>query len=325
MSVSSVLSPSSIVVQPNATTSQPATPAKKLRFGVVLALISNMLFGVLYLYSHWLAPLSGTQVFLWRMVAMWFGLVGLLAMTQSFGQLKAFLMGLNKQQWVLLLLPTPILASQLWLFMWAPINGQAVNTAMGYFLLPLMMVLMGCVVFKETLNRLQWAAIIVAAAGVGLQFWLAGSVSWATAWVCLTYPIYYGLRRWQGVPALMGLFVDLSVIAPIALGFLLWQNSSISIVTGSMTMGLLLIGLGMISALAMQTNLKASQVLPMNTFGMLSYLEPALMFLLSIFVLHEAVNGTMIASFALIWVGVLLMIVNAMRASKNNHSTAICD
>ena len=196
---------------------------------------------------------------------------------------------------------------------------------MGYFLFPLMMVLIGCVVFKETLNRLQWAAIIVAAAGVGLQFWLAGSVSWATAWVCLTYPIYYGLRRWQGVPALMGLFVDLSVIAPIALGFLLWQNSSISIVTGSMTMGLLVIGLGMISALAMQTNLKASQVLPMNTFGMLSYLEPALMFLLSIFVLHEAVNGTMIASFALIWVGVLLMIVNAIRASKKSHSTAICD
>jgi chloramphenicol-sensitive protein RarD len=127
------------------------------------------------------------------------------------------------------------------------------------------------------------------------------------------------------VPALMGLFVDLSVIAPIALGFLLWQNSSISIVTGSMTMGLLVIGLGMISALAMQTNLKASQVLPMNTFGMLSYLEPALMFLLSIFVLHEAVNGTMIASFALIWAGVLLMIVNAIQASKKSHSTAICD
>ena len=73
MSVSSVLSPSSIVVPPKATTSQPATAAKKLRFGVVLALISNVLFGVLYLYSHWLAPLSGTQVFLWRMVARWFG------------------------------------------------------------------------------------------------------------------------------------------------------------------------------------------------------------------------------------------------------------
>ena len=121
------------------------------------------------------------------------------------------------------------------------------------------------------------------------------------------------------------LFAEIAPNTPFSGYFLLWQNSSISIVMGSMTIGLLVIGLGMISALAMQTNLKASQVLPMNTFGMLSYLEPALMFLLSIFVLHEAVNGTMIASFALIWVGVLLMMVNAIRASKKSHSTAICD
>ena len=315
MPSSSALSTSSIIVQP-VTKSATKSTAAKARYGVILALVSNGLFGVLYLYSHWMAPLSGTQVFLWRMVAMWFGLFVLLAITRSFGQLNAFVRGLTKKHWALLLLPTPILASQLWLFMWAPVNGQAVNTAMGYFLFPLMMVLMGCVVFKETLNRLQWLAISLAALGVGLQFWLAGSVSWATAWVCLTYPIYYGLRRWQGVPALLGLFIDLSVIAPVALGYLLWQDNAVGVVTGSATMILLLIGLGLISALAMQTNLKASHVLPMNTFGMLSYLEPALMFLLSIFVLHEAVNNTMITSFVLIWAGVLVMVINAIKTSK---------
>ncbi|MBR7538930.1 hypothetical protein KC221_22315, partial [Mycobacterium tuberculosis] len=105
-----------------------------------------------------------------------------------------------------------------------------------------------------------------------------------------------------------------SVIAPIALGFLLWQNTSVSIVTGSMTIGLLVIGLGMISALAMQTNLKASQVLPMNTFGMLSYLEPALMFLLSILVLHEAVNGTMMARFRADTAGPPMLLISAEAA-----------
>ena len=320
MPSTSVLSTSPVTVSPVAKLTE-LTSTSKASIGVMLALISNSLFGVLYLYSHWLAPLTGTQVFLWRMVAMWFGLFALLAITQSFGQLKAFLVGLTKPQWALLLLPTPILASQLWLFMWAPVNGEAVNTAMGYFLFPLVMVLMGCVLFKESLNRLQWLAITLAVVGVGLQFWLAGSVSWATAWVCLTYPVYYGLRRWQGVPALMGLFVDLTVIAPIAFAYLVWQNSSFALVTGSTTMIGLLIGLGIISALAMQTNLKASSVLPMNTFGMLSYLEPALMFLLSIFVLHEAVNSTMIASFALIWLGVVVMIVNSVRTAKTRPQT----
>lgn len=290
-----------------------AAKPPKMLYGVVLAVLSNMLFGMLYLYSHWLAPLSGTQVFLWRMVAMWFGLAVLMLMTQSFGVLRTFLSGLKPKQWLWLLLPTPILASQFWLFMWAPINGQAVNTAMGYFLFPLTMVLMGCWVFKEKLNKLQIIAIVLAAMGVGLQMWLSGSVSWTTAWVCLTYPIYYGMRRWQGVPALIGLFIDLTVIAPIALAVIFWQQNSLSVVAGSSMLVLLLIGLGAMSALAMQTNLKASHTLPMNTFGMLSYLEPALMFLLSIVVLHETVTKTMIVSFALIWAGVVVMIINAIR------------
>ena len=104
-------------------------------------------------------------------------------------------------------------------------------------------------------------------------------------------------RRWWDCS------LDLSVIAPIALGFIVAKQQCIDS-HGINDNGAAIDWTGrLISALAMQTNLKASQVLPMNTFGMLSYLEPALMFLLSIFVLHEAVNDTMIASFALIWVG----------------------
>ena len=288
----------------------------RAKYGMALAVLSNILFAVLYLYSHWLAPLSGTQVFLWRMVMRWFGVAGLMLITQNFGNLHQFLTTRSKRQWLYLLLPTPIIASQLWLFMWAPVNGQAVNTAMGYFLFPLTMVLLGCVVFKEKLSRLQGLAITLAALGVGLQFWLSGSVSWATAWVCLTYPIYYGLRRWQGVPPLLGLFVDLSLIAPVAFGYIVWQQSSLAVVMASATMGMLLVGLGLISALAMHTNLKASSMLPMNTFGMLSYLEPALMFLLSIVWLHETVTPTMMTSFGLIWAGVVVMMLNALWQAK---------
>lgn len=310
-----------------------ASPAQSLRklagdrqvnnpkFGVGLAVLSNLLFGVLYLYSHWLTPLSGTQVFLWRMVAMWVGVALLMVVTNGFLQLSQFLTTLTKKRALLLVLPTPIVASQFWLFMWAPVNGQAINTAMGYFLFPLVMVLMGCAVFKERLNRLQWFAITLAALGVGLQFWMAGSVSWATAWVCLTYPIYYGLRRWQGVPALMGLFVDLTLIAPVAMLVIFYQQQSIATVMGSSLLMVLLVGLGLISALAMQTNLKASSILPMPTFGMLSYLEPALMFVLSVVLLHEPVSQTMVASFGLIWAGVLVMIINSIRASKDNRQS----
>ncbi|WP_211207551.1 EamA family transporter [Faucicola boevrei] len=116
----------------------------KILSGITLALLSNVLFVVLYLYSHWLLPLTGTQVFLWRMVAMWFGLLAIMLMSGSFAKLRRFWQGLTTlKQKLLLVLPTPILASQLWLFMWAPVNGQAVNVAIGYFLFPLAMVVAG--------------------------------------------------------------------------------------------------------------------------------------------------------------------------------------
>lgn len=285
--------------------------------GIGLAIFSNVLFAVLYMYSHWLAPLTGTQVFLWRMVAMWFGLAFIMLATNGFAKLTAFLQTLtSKKDIAFLVLPTPILASQLWLFMWAPLNGQGVNVSIGYFLFPLMMVLMGRIVFAERLNRLKTIAITLAGVGVFLQLWLAGSVSWTTAWVCLTYPIYYALRRWQNVPALLGLFIDLSIIAPIALAILLWQGTTLSVVLGSSSLILLVAGLGLISALAMQSNLTASNLLPVNLFGMLSYLEPALMFLLSIFVLKEVVSVEQLFSFALIWAGILVMIINAIKENK---------
>ena len=138
----------------------------------------------------------------------------------------------------------------------------------------------------------------------------------ATAWVCLTYPIYYGVRRWQGVPALFGLFVDLSIIAPVALGYLLWQQSSLTVVFGSASLLVLLIGLGAVSTFAMQSNLKASALLPVNLFGMLSYLEPALLFVLSVLFMHETLTQEALYSFGLIWLAIAVMMGNIVLEQK---------
>ena len=111
---------------------------RTLIIGVMLAVLSNLLFGVLYAYSSFLAPLSGTQVFIWRMLAMWAALIGYLLISGRLGLHISKLKALNTaKQWAWLLLPTPIFLSQFWLFMWAPVNGQGVQTAMGYFLFPI--------------------------------------------------------------------------------------------------------------------------------------------------------------------------------------------
>ena len=288
---------------------------RTLMMGVALAVLSNVLFGVLYAYSSFLAPLSGTQVFIWRMLAMWAALIGYLLISGRLGlhmdKLKALC---SVKQWAWLLLPTPIFLSQFWLFMWAPVNGQGVQTAMGYFLFPLMMVVFGCVLFGEKLSRLQWLAVAFAAVGVGSEIVRTQSVSWATLWVCGTYPIYYILRRLQGIGAVTGLLVDLTIFAPFAVAYLLlFAPSSLSLVSGSGFFIAMLVGLGVMSVLAMKTNVDASQMLPMNVYGMMSYLEPALLFILAITVLGNPFESAMIYSYGLIWLGIVCLITHGVR------------
>ena len=297
---------------------------RTLIMGVALAVLSNVLFGVLYAYSHFLAPLSGTQVFIWRMLAMWAALVGYLLVSGRLGLHVNKIKNLGSiKQWAWLLLPTPIFLSQFWLFMWAPVNGQGVQTAMGYFLFPLMMVVFGCVIFGEKLSRLQWLAVGFAALGVGSEIVRTQSVSWATLWVCGTYPLYYILRRLQGVGAITGLLVDLTIFAPFALAYLFFiAPSSLSVVGGSSFFIMMLAGLGVLSVLAMKTNVDASQILPVNVYGMMSYIEPALLFILAITVLGNPFESAMIYSYGLIWLGIGFLIIHGVRQlRKANRET----
>ena len=252
---------------------------------------------------------------------MWAALVGYLLISGRLGfhidKLKA--LG-SVKQWAWLLLPTPIFLSQFWLFMWAPVNGQGVQTAMGYFLFPLMMVVFGCVLFGEKLSRLQWLAVAFAAVGVGSEIVRTQSVSWATLWVCGTYPVYYILRRLQGIGAVTGLLVDLTIFAPFALAYLLFiAPSSLSLVSGSGFFIAMLVGLGVMSVLAMKTNVDASQMLPINVYGMMSYLEPALLFILAITVLGNPFESAMIYSYGLIWIGIACLIGHGVRQLRSAH------
>ncbi|SMB89143.1 chloramphenicol-sensitive protein RarD [Pasteurella testudinis DSM 23072] len=283
-----------------------------LKKGVWAALLSNILFGVLYLYSSWMRPMSGTDVFAWRMVSMLVGLWLILLLSRGWHDLFrfAYKVGRNWKKWLLIVLPMPILASQLWLFMWAPVNGYGVDVAMGYFLFPLVMVLCGRLFFGETLSRLQWLAVVLAAAGVAHELWQTHAFSWVSIWVFATYPMYYLLRRLLRVPALTGLLIDLSLIAPIALGYLLLQADGMAVWASPNRYWLLIPLMGIISAAAMQLNLHASRLLPVTLFGMFSYLEPVLLFVLAVLVLKAPLAAESLITYGLIWAALSLSLLD---------------
>ncbi|WP_066800498.1 EamA family transporter RarD [Moraxella oblonga] len=280
--------------------------------GVILAVLSNVMFAMVYAYGKWLPALTGTNIFYWRMVMMWVCLVGLISLL---GKWRFVLDGLSNVKgvkgWLWLLIPTPIFASQLWLFVYAPMNGYGVALSMGYFLLPLMMVLVGFVM-GERLTRLQWLAVAFAGVGVGVEILRIGQISWATFWVCLTYPVFYVMRRKQNIPALTGLFVDTSLVVPVCLTMLMVNGSDTLMVLGSGIMLLKVLGLGLISVVSQQANLEANRLLPTSLFGLLGYLEPALLFILAVTLLGGVFEWQMLGSFGLIWLGIACLLVQGV-------------
>ena len=286
--------------------------------GLVAALASNLLFSMLFLYGTWMYPMTGTEVFAWRMVAMLAAICVLMGMSDGWkaaGQ-SVCETGGDWKRWFWIMLPTPVFASQLWLFVWSPVNGEGVNVAMGYFLFPLAMLACGRIWFKETLNRLQTVAVVSACLGVAWELVRSGAFSWATVWVFGTYPIYYLVRRKLGVPALIGLTFDLLVIAPCALFYILTQTDIINLIASTPKLIGFIVLLGINSAVAMHLNLKASQLLPIAVFGMLSYLEPVLLFIISIAWLGEPLESGSLISYGFIWLGLSLMMVNGWLAMK---------
>lgn len=299
-----------------------------LQKGMAAAIVSNILFAVLYLYSGWLKPMSGTDVFAWRMIMMLGGLWVLVLATGGGRQLGEFLLSLrgNWRKIALVVLPTPLFAFQLWLFMYAPVNGMGVDVAMGYFLFPLMMALSGRIFFKNRLNVLQIAALALAACAVAHELWQTRAFAWGMWAVCLGYPPYYLLRRYANVPALTGLVIDLSVIAPFALAYLVWTGGLAQAADWSAKYFLLIPMLGLISALALGLNLQANKDLPVPLFSMLSYLEPVLMFVSAWLLLGADVSAQSLPTYGLLVLALGLSIADGwlkMRAEGKARREAV--
>lgn len=286
-----------------------------IRQGVLLCLISQLLFGVLYLFSLWLQPLSGTDVFAWRMVTMLFGLALIIFPTVGYRSIVHLIkntLGKNLSRWIVFLLGTANAGSQFWLFMWAPVNGEGVNIAMGYFLFPLVMALLGRIWLKEPLSRIQKIALCLAACGVAHELWHTQSFSWTSLWVCLIYPFYYLTRKKMKIPALQGITLDIFLISIPCFIYLIYQGNSFSLIAHEWRYWYLLPALGIVSAVSLSANLKSSQQIPVSLFAVLSYIEPALLFLIALFWLGTKVSISDYFTYAPIWASLILLGVNGL-------------
>lgn len=255
-------------------------------YGVILSVASSCLFGALYYLATLLHPLTGTEMFGWRMLLALPFLTGFMLLGHGMHHVRAIGERVRREP---LLLPGLCLSSALngvqqWLFLWAPNNGSAIYVSLGYFLLPLTILLTGRFLYRETLSRLQLAAAVMASVGIAHELFAVGAMPWQTLLVALGFPAYFVLRRKLGTDNLGGLWCDIALTAPVALWFVLRSGAAGVDPSEAGRLYLLLPLVGAMTAAAFMSYIMASHALPLGLFGLLGYVEPMLLFAVSVLI-----------------------------------------
>lgn len=285
--------------------------------GVLSSLGASALFATLYYYTTLLQPLDGQQVYGWRILLTAPCLALLLLGFGRWSEVRAILARLRAEPrlWLGLPLSSALVGVQLWLFMWAPINGHGLDVSLGYFLLPLALVLTGRLLFGEAISRLQRLACLLAAVGVGNELLRASSLSWPVLAVALGYPGYFALRRWIGTANLGGLWLDLVISLPVAAAFALSDGETLRQVAASPRLLVLVFGLGALSAVALALMIIAGKHLNLALFGLLSYVEPVLLVVVSL-LLGESIAPQQWLTYGAIWLAIAVLVLEGLRALR---------
>lgn len=287
--------------------------------GVLFSLTASFLFGCLYYLAIHLKPLTGESIFGIRMVLTLPCLFLALLLFKKWDEFSLFLQRLKREPklFLLILTTSTIVGGQMWLFLWAPNSGKAIEVSMGYLLMPIVMVALGKIVYKEPLSRNKWLAIIFAFIGVVSNIMLAGKLSLESVFVCTGYPIYFYLRRKFGLSHLHSFVFEIAFLIPVAIYFI--SKTDIQAVQQVNPHIYIFIALlGIISGAALISYTLASTILPFNLLGLLGYVEPCVMLLIS-FLIGEKLNPNAYILMSCLLIAVLLLILDGIQAVRRSH------
>ncbi|MBF8669119.1 EamA family transporter RarD [Pseudomonas putida] len=282
--------------------------------GILSSVMASCLFAVMYFYTSLLTPLDGEEIFGWRTLLTLPCLTLFMLVSKDWKRVGELLARVKRMPLLLLgMVGTSwLMGVQLWLFLWAPLHGRSLEVSMGYFLLPLAMVLTGRLVYGERLSRLQKVAVACAALGVGHELYQHGSFAWETLVVTIGYPIYFVLRKRCRTDHLGGLWCDMCLLLPWALYFVIQGPLSPADLQAHPGLYALIPLLGAISASALIAYVLASRLLPFSLFGLLSYVEPVLLVGVAL-LLGETIGPDQWLTYLPIWAAVLVLVIEGFK------------
>ena len=201
------------------------------------------------------------------------------------------------------------------IFLWAVTHGRATEASLGYFLLPLVNVVLGLTLFRESIDRAQQLAIAFAIAAVLVQLVYFGGLPVVALSVSLSFGLYGAIRKAVHVESMEGLLLETLMMAPFAIAWLVYRDGG-GFGAHGIKVDLFLLGAGVYTALPLITYVAASRLLPLTALGLVFYIGPSTQFLVAVFVFNEPFEAVQLLAFSLVWAGLALVTVDQIRRAR---------
>ncbi len=274
--------------------------------GYIAAVAAFLIWGLLPLYLKQLHTVPALQIMSNRLL---WCCVFVIAWMAARGDLAKIGVALASPATRYRLMASAVLVSINWLvYVWAVNNGHVIESSLGYFINPLVNVLLGVVVLRERLNRAQWTAVSFAGIGVAWLTWISGAPPWIALTLALSFSTYGFIRKVVAVDAITGLAAETLLIAPIAAFYLVWLalNGIGALGHDGLLIDGLLIASGLVTAVPLALFAFGARLIPYSTVGLIQYIGPTMQLLLGVFLYREPFTTARAIGFGLIWLALVI-------------------
>lgn len=293
---------------------RPAGPESDVRMGVASALGAYMIWGFLPIFFKFLDHVDPVLVVAIRVVFSLFFVAAILVIRRQTGEVMA---ALRDRKVLVTLTVSALFVGVNWLtYIWAVANERILDTSLGYFINPMISVLIGLVFLAERLSRTQWIAVTLAISAIAIQAIGLGELPWVALVLAFSFAIYGYVRKTVNVGSSAGLMVETIVLMPLALAYVAYavlNGPAPAYLSDPQTLVLLALT-GPATAVPLMLFAFAARRLRLSTLGMFQYIAPSIAFVTAIFIYNEPLQTPALVSFALIWMSLIVFSYGSFRS-----------
>mgnify|MGYP006164542177 FL=1 len=293
--------------------------SREQKLGGIFAASAYSLWGVAPLYFKQIDFIPATEILVHRIVWSFLLLLLVLLALKQGAKVLAILRQPKTLGW--LLVSALLLGGNWGLFIWAVNNNHMLDASLGYYINPLLNVLLGMLFLGERLRKLQWAAVALASSGVLVQLITFGSLPWIALTLAGSFAIYGLMRKKLAVDAISGLFFESLLLLPLALWYW-WQyadSSAVNLLHNSWKLNSYLIAASLVTTVPLLCFIAGARRLQLSTMGFFQYIGPSFMFVFGVWLYHEPFAAERFVTFGLIWLALLLYTTDAWQVNRRQR------